>query len=88
MENTEQATEQQQHNHKLSVVIRLTKRPNGTGTNYWFIDARSMPSAIHPSIDSAREEAGRLAARNPGETFGVFACAGMARCEITPVIWE
>jgi hypothetical protein len=70
MENTEQTTEQQQHNSQLSVVIRLTKRPSGTGTNYWFIDARNAPSAIHPSLESAREEAGKLAARHGEEEPG------------------
>jgi hypothetical protein len=88
MENTEQSTQVQKDSREVCVVIRLTKRPSGTGSNYWFIDQRNSPSAIHNSLESAREEAGKLSARFPGEYFGVFTCSGVARCEITPVIWE
>lgn len=72
----------------MHIIVRLSKQTNVGGTEYWYIEDRNVPKVIHSSEQVAREEAERLAAKNPTEHFAVFSYIGKATCDISPVRWE
>lgn len=57
-------------------------------TTFWFVwnPQRRAPSYKHPSKESAKTEAERLARLNPGEEFIVL--ESVATCVSRGVVWE
>jgi len=47
----------------------------------------SPPTVKHDTLELARGEAMRLAAKHPGESFEILQCMGVARCSEPSVFW-